>query len=62
MRANMYFNISICKILQFRIAIELEMNMYDKPRYIIGKSNHLIKSINNREYCLTYNNEFYDDA
>ena len=62
MRANTYFNISICKILQFRIANELKMNMYDKPRNIIRKSNHLIKSINNREYRLTYNNEFYDDA
>ena len=58
----MYFNISICKILQFRIANELKMNMYGKPRNIIRKGNHLIKSINNREYRLTYDNEFYDDA
>ena len=62
MRANTYFNISICKILQFRIANESKMNMYDKPRNMFRKSNHLIKSINNREYRLTYNNEFYDDA
>ena len=62
MRANTYFNISICKILQFRMANESKMNMYDKPTNIIRKSNHLIKSIENREYCLTYNNEFYYDA
>ena len=31
-RANMYFNISISKILHLRIANELKLNMYDKPK------------------------------